>query len=56
MKCSECGFDNPCVINDTCKECNEQYKYCYNECKFPCRSKEEQEKYFTKWNPDWKND
>lgn len=55
MKCQECGTDLGCIGNNgICKECDEQYQYCYNECKNPCRRKDEQEKYFTKWKSDWK--
>ena len=57
MKCEECGTDLNCIDNnDLCKECDEQYIYCYTKCKNPCRIKEEQEKYFTKWSPSWKDD
>lgn len=57
MRCIECGTDLHCIGNNNlCKECDEQYLHCYNECKFPCRSKKEQDEYFTKWKPDWKDD
>jgi predicted amidophosphoribosyltransferase len=55
MRCEECGTDLDCIgNNDLCKECDGQYQYCYSQCEFPCRRKEEQERYFTKWKPDWK--
>jgi hypothetical protein len=55
MRCKECGLENPCVneVNDLCKECDENFIYCYTQCKYPCRTKEEQEKLFGRINPDW---
>lgn len=44
-KCKECGSVLPCINkNEICKECDEQFQYCFNKCKFPCRDKEEQKK------------
>ena len=54
MKCEECGTKLPCIQNNgLCKECDEQFFYCYFECKNPCRSKEEQKQYYDKWKPGW---
>lgn len=56
MKCEECGVSFPCVStsNGLCKECDEQFNYCHDKCKNPCRKKEEQERYFDKWKSDWR--
>lgn len=56
MKCEECGVNFSCVSisNGLCKECDEQFNYCYDKCKNPCRKKEEQERYFDKWKSDWR--
>jgi len=58
MKCEECGTNLPCVVKskaNICCECDEQFDYCYNKCKNPCRSKEEQERLWDKWKPEWRN-
>lgn len=55
-KCKECGSLLPCVgsnANGICKECDEQFRYCYNKCKTPCRSKEEQKRMFNIINASW---
>lgn len=57
MECKECGTNLPCVVLSKvhlCKECNEQFDYCYNECKNPCRTKEEQERIWDKLKPEWR--
>jgi hypothetical protein len=58
LKCEECGTSLPCVVltkNHLCKECDEQFDYCLNKCKNPCRIKEEQECLWDKWKPEWRN-
>ena len=56
--CSECGTMLECLddtgeANYLCKECNEQFIYCFTQCETPCRSKEEQKRYYDKWKPNW---
>ena len=58
MKCAECGSNLPCVAKSKvhlCKECDEQFAYCYNECKNPCCPKREQERLWDQWKPEWRN-
>ena len=57
MKCEECGTTLPCVNvgNNLCKECDEQYTYCYTKCKNPCRNKKEQERIFDRVKPEWRD-
>ena len=58
MKCKECGSDLPCVASSSigiCRECDEQFDYCYNQCKTPCRTKDEQERLWDKWKPEWRD-
>ncbi len=55
-RCKECGALLPCVKQNTvqlCKECDDQFKYCFYKCKFPCRSKEEQKNMYDRLNPGW---
>ena len=56
MKCEECGTDLPCVKSNhgLCRECDEQFNYCYSKCKNPCRNKKEQERYYDRWKPEWR--
>lgn len=56
IACEECEILLPCVgMNgiDKCKECDEQFKYCYYECENPCRTKKEQKLIFDKVKPGW---
>lgn len=57
MKCEECGTTLPCVNtqNHLCKECDEQYEFCYLKCKNPCRRKDEQERMLDRIKPEWRN-
>lgn len=58
MKCKECGTDLPCVAKSKahiCCECDEQFYYCYKKCENPCRKKEEQERLWDKWKPEWRD-
>lgn len=55
-KCKECGSVLLCINkNGLCKECDEQFQYCFNKCKFPCRDKEEQKRMFAILKPNWNN-
>lgn len=53
--CSECGTPLPCVdsCTDLCRECNDEFRFCYNACPNPCRSKEEQKRIFDRVKPGW---
>ena len=53
-KCEECGTEVPCTWKTgICKECDEQFLYCYFKCKKPCRTKEEQKELFDKRKFGW---
>lgn len=55
-KCKECGTVLPCVNNrGICKECDEQFQFCFKKCKNPCRDKEEQKNMFDKLKEGWDN-
>lgn len=56
MECEICGTILPCVCRskcNVCSECDEQFKYCFYECKNPCRDKKEQLELFNKIKPEW---
>ena len=53
-KCKECGTTLPCIgLNDLCKECDEQFIYCFTKCENICRRKNEQKEFYDKWKPGW---
>lgn len=53
-RCKECGAILPCINEiGICKECDEQFLHCFNHCKTPCRSKEEQSEMFSKLKENW---
>lgn len=56
-KCKECGAVLPCVNSERiCKECDEQFQYCYDKCKAPCREKAEQKRMFDRVKKGWNAD
>lgn len=53
-RCKECGTALPCITqNGLCKECDQQFAYCYYKCKYPCRDREEQKEIFDRVNKGW---
>lgn len=54
-KCKECGSLLPCVKSKIriCKECDEQFVYCFCKCKNPCRDKQEQKNMYDRIKPGW---
>lgn len=53
-KCKECGAWLPCINEQgVCKECNEQFQYCFSKCKYPCRDKNEQKQIFGRIKEGW---
>ena len=56
-KCSECGTPLPCLAtNDLCRECDEQFIFCFTSCTIPCRGKCEQKQIFDRVKPGWDAD